>query len=315
MGFLSTIYKGTEFDLSQGMLAGPFGNPFPVEGATRVGQIPRGISIARTVYSTIGQATKEKEPVLWFATDTPATSVYVPFYAAAGDHASPAYSVGTHLDFRRDSAWWAFGFVANYASRSNWRHASENFVLPLKEQLQTEIMAEMIDVEAKAKQQGPSVLGQWQAKKQQQVVDRWWRLGDELIVAYNDGFFNDVHSRPGIGLNYPDWWLKLIGFNQDVHPIFVRRDDSNTAPDYKPITHSILPPNYNMTSNTWLYSMPIASDLAAVAAASNVWPAFMCQVVFTFAILLAGVAIGQIFERRKARHVREGETAYLRLIA
>jgi dipeptidase len=318
MGFLSDLYKGTEFDMTQGILAGPFGNPFPVEAGTRLGQIPRGISIARTVYSTIGQTSQRKEPVLWFATDTPAASVYVPFYAAAGGQSSPAYGVGTQLEFRRDSAYWAFDFVANYASRANWHDASENFIYPLQRQLHSEIMQEMPHVEARAKQEGPSVLGEWQAKVQQRVVDRWWRLSEELIVAYNDGFFNDKKaSKLGLGRNYPDWWLQAVGFSQDVHPIFVSRNDAAVAPDYKPSSHSILPVNYNFAQEVWLYATPpSASDLAMAAGTSESSITFLVQVAFTSGVLLAGVGMGQILERRKqARRVGDSDSAYLRLIA
>ena len=47
---------------------------------------------------------------LWFATDTPKTSVFVPLYAQAGGAVGRAFQVGSPGKFQRDSAWWAFGF-------------------------------------------------------------------------------------------------------------------------------------------------------------------------------------------------------------
>ena len=98
---LGDLYEGTEFDLSKGALAGPFGNPFPVEGgvAGELGQIPRGISIARTVYGVINECKAEKvagegdnatlapQSVTWVAQDTPATSVCVPVFPQTAEFA------------------------------------------------------------------------------------------------------------------------------------------------------------------------------------------------------------------------------------
>merc|ERR1719507_2236715 len=224
--FLSDLYEGTEFDLRQGVLAGPFGNPFRLEGGPKLGQIPRGISIPRTSYSVIGQTRPKEEAVMWFAVDTPATSVYVPFFPVVGGRHAPAYSTGTLLDYTRESAYWAFDFVANWASMTNWNHSSSNFVLPLRSQLQDDIQREMEDVDAKAKTEGLEALAEWQVKTQQRVVDRWWKLADELVVAYNDGNFNNATSKKlGISFGYPEWYARQIGFDQDVHPIYVKRDD------------------------------------------------------------------------------------------
>lgn len=69
--FLSgDYYAGTEFDLSQGMLAGPWGTPYRLEGGKAFfGQIPRGISIPRTSYSFLGQPKANvKDSVGWYDT-------------------------------------------------------------------------------------------------------------------------------------------------------------------------------------------------------------------------------------------------------
>merc|ERR1711970_1336195 len=108
---------------------------------------------------------------MWIAPDTPVTSVYVPFYPAAGGDHSPAYAIGTLREFTRDSAFWAFDFVANWASLVNWQNSSAQFVRPLRARLHADISAEMLAVEARAKHEGVEVLGKWQQKVQQRVVD------------------------------------------------------------------------------------------------------------------------------------------------
>mmetsp|Transcript_66857 Transcript_66857/g.189756 ORF Transcript_66857/g.189756 Transcript_66857/m.189756 type:complete len:685 (+) Transcript_66857:47-2101(+) len=302
--FLSDLYEGTEFDMTQGILAGPFGNPFRLEGGyatTHLGQIPRGISISRTTYSFVGQSRPAAEPVAWLAPDTPATSVYVPFYPTAGGRLAPAYASGTLSKFSRDSAFWAFDFVANWASLANWRNASGQFVLPLRAQLQREIEQEMEAVEARAQREGPKVLGDWQVGVQQRVVDRWWQLADELVVAYNDGFFNDAKTnRIGLSLGYPAWWARQIGFNQDVHPIFVKRDpaaelaylaDPEMAPPGFQTSQSSLPANYNFARASWL------SEEEQPRGASHL--PLLLQSAVAACALLVGVAVGRVYERRK----------------
>ena len=57
-------------------------------------------------------------------------------------------------------------------------------------------------------------------------------VGGWATKRYNDGFYNDVsNGNKGVGqkYGYPVWWAKMIGFNNDVHPIFTKRDDQ--APD------------------------------------------------------------------------------------
>merc|ERR1719359_2703569 len=81
-------YQGTEFDMSQGVLAGPFNNPTRVEAANAEvpGVITRGISIARTSYAVVVESKsgeKARQSIAWFATDQPLTSVFVPIVASS----------------------------------------------------------------------------------------------------------------------------------------------------------------------------------------------------------------------------------------
>jgi len=260
------------------------------------------------LYSFIGQSRPSEEPVLWIAPDAPVSSVYVPFYAAAGPAHAPAYSTGVMNKFSRDSAWWAHDFVTNWASLQNWENASKQFILPLRSKFHNEIQAEMPAVEARAKKEGVQVLAEWQTRMQQRVVDRWWRLADELVVAYNDGFFNDAKSNQmGLSIGYPTWWAHAIGFNQDVHPIYVKRDFNPTAsckadplvcdPHLRAI-RSPLPAAFDFTSFTWLAAAEGATQLNELALTTA---PVTVQLFAMTAMLLLGVLIGRTFERRRMR--------------
>eukprot|EP00930_Biecheleria_cincta_P004181 TRINITY_DN105075_c0_g1_i1.p1 TRINITY_DN105075_c0_g1~~TRINITY_DN105075_c0_g1_i1.p1 ORF type:complete len:695 (-),score=114.80 TRINITY_DN105075_c0_g1_i1:44-2128(-) len=313
--FLSDTYEGTEFDMSQGILAGPFGSPFPREGGnnSRLGQIPRGISIARTLYSVVGQSRLYKQPVVWLAADSPVASVYVPFYPAAGEKHATAYSTGTMGNFTRESAWWAFDFVANWASNTNWRHATTNFIFPLREKLQRMLLEDIASIEARAEKEGSlTLLGEWQMHAQQAVVDRWWRLADELVVAYNDGFFNDAsHDKFGVGLGYPEWWAQQIGFNQDVHPIYVKRDllaDESYAADAKlqppgfVAAVNPLPTSFSFTQKSWQPHVLIATAWISLGGIN-----FVLAIVATFVL---GILTGRATKHMTSKDLAIG-SAYV----
>ncbi|MBE3093741.1 MAG: peptidase C69, partial [Actinobacteria bacterium] len=39
------------------------------------------------------------------------------------------------------------------------------------------------------------------------AVNRWWKLADELVAKYDDGYVNALDS-----VGYPTWWLEEVGF-------------------------------------------------------------------------------------------------------
>mmetsp|Transcript_20628 Transcript_20628/g.45186 ORF Transcript_20628/g.45186 Transcript_20628/m.45186 type:complete len:662 (+) Transcript_20628:32-2017(+) len=286
---LRDIYSGTEFDLSQGVLAGPFGSPFRLEGGSalhHLGQLPRGISIARTVYGVVGQPRRgEAEPILWYAADAPVTSVFVPFYPVAGDAKCKAYSLGTNREFTRDSSWWAFDFVSNWM-QLNYRNMSVEHVYPLIRELQGHIDKGRHDLEAR--DPSPEALGAWQADIQCQVVSRWWQLADFLVAAYNDGFFNA--KVPGASIGYPADFLEAVGLNQDVHPVWVQR-----APP-KQVTLYPLPSRWNVAENSWSWPLSaLPTDRTALEERIPVGAIAAILAVVMAACL--GVAAGRRWER------------------
>ena len=114
-------YEGTEFDMTQGLAAGPFGSPNrwstnrPPAGA--IGW-ERSISIFRCAYCVVLQC-RDWLPdwiggLAWFAEDDPKTSCFVPFYCGITKLPN-CYEVGGRDKFERTSAWWAFNFVGNWA--------------------------------------------------------------------------------------------------------------------------------------------------------------------------------------------------------
>lgn len=216
MEMMRDHYGGTEFDMTQGVQAGPFGTPFRLEGGpATLGNVPRGISIMRTLYSTITE-TGPMGSVLWYAPDTPASSVYVPFDSRVPNSVSKAYGVGHHREFDRSAAWWAFGFVSNWM-QINYQGMSTQDVLPRMKSWQDVLDAEY----ASAKKMGVDALRSWQLQAQDRVAADWWKLADELVYKWNDLSHTTATSTDHSNV-YPREWANMIGYSYDIHPVWVQ---------------------------------------------------------------------------------------------
>jgi len=312
---LSNLYEGTEFDMTAGILSGPFGNPFPSEGgpAVKFGQIPRGVSIARTVYSVVNEAPREGLATTWFCADTPATSVYVPFFPNDPEW-SPYYSQGLSTKYSRDSAWWAFDFVANWAGFVNYHRASKEQIYPLKKELETQIENEL----QRLKEDDLKAVGKWAKAKQTEVVERWLQLGDELIVTYNDGFYNDFKKgNPGMGqkIGYPAEWARMVGFDNDVHPIYVKPNTDPAAyfaahPDA--ISYRFVEPANPLPrtweKNEWVYESPHSDEGAKGSTPHSAPEGYSLTWLLTTGLICVLLGASGGFIIRKSGSKKEGYT-------
>jgi dipeptidase len=302
---LGDYYQGSEFDMTEGVLAGPFGNPYRFEGGSAKGfaQFPRAISIPRTSYSILGQS-KTNQSVAWFAVDQPMTSVFVPLLAIvkseAGIHES--YQRGHLLEFDRKSAFWAFDFVSNWMTM-NWRNSSQEEVFPLQQQLQDELDASLMEI----LQSDGADLSNWQKDVQEKVVTKWWNLADRLIVKYNDGYLTRVDLPvPIVGKSYgiPDWFSRMIGQTADVHPVWVKPMDDSYPQDSAIVDSNSMPLNYkranyehpvpnrfDFETKKWVVDSPHAEE-ANTSSFSAVW--------YVTVSALIGAGVGFIIARKQA---------------
>ncbi|HOY26599.1 MAG TPA: C69 family dipeptidase [Mesotoga sp.] len=214
-------YEGTEFDLTQGLAAGPFGNPNRY--ATSSNQRPEGvnydgweraISMFRCSYVIVGQARSWLPAaiggVLWFGEDAPHSTVYIPFYA--GNTSVPtSFSQGARDYFDRTSAWWAFNHVSNLADLRY--DVAIKIIQAEASKFEKEFLANQPSIEKAALvlyEDNPALaidfLTNYSNNAANKVVDRWWKLADELIYTLNDGYVN------GSTAGYPTWWLEAVGY-------------------------------------------------------------------------------------------------------
>ncbi len=223
-------YEGTEFDLTKGLAAGPFGDPNRFEGqaesvvekvpTTLKGAFERPLNIYRCVYAYVNQSRSWlPDPIgglCWFGPDRPATAVLMPFYAGVSKLPEQIQK-GNILELDRDSVWTAFNYVANYAM------LKYNFMIKdidaLRESFEAKGFGCQQDLENKAAglwkngdQDGAvKMLTEYVAANTKTVLNAWWKLSDSLYIKYNDGYINSQASI-GVEVFYPSWWLEKVGY-------------------------------------------------------------------------------------------------------
>eukprot|EP00743_Colponemidia_sp_Colp-15_P001817 GILK01001982.1.p1 GENE.GILK01001982.1~~GILK01001982.1.p1 ORF type:complete len:529 (-),score=89.21 GILK01001982.1:265-1683(-) len=219
-------FQDTDYDLSKGMSAGPFGSPIRLEGGPNeknlTGQWARAISIHRTSYSTVLQARGWLPDAIgglvWLGQDAPHTSVYVPMYAGITD-TPVSYRTGSLQKFTRESAWWAFDFLSNFAELK-YNFMSKD-IREKQQLIEGLTFAKLEEVEKKALQlyrkdigEAKGYLTNFCLNHAEDVVKQWWEFVDFMIMKYNDGYINT--PRVGACTGYPEWWLRLVKFNGDA---------------------------------------------------------------------------------------------------
>lgn len=213
-------YEGTEFDMTKDVLAGPFGSPdrwrpmkWKADGKTYAWERPISTQQAAFVFVSESRSDLPDEigGIYWYGIDTPYTSVFVPFYSSITEMPD-VYSRGTIKRYTRDSAWWVFNFVSNYA---NLRYS---YMIKDLQKVQKELedleFALQPSIELAAKdllKRNPKLVSRFLTKycgeNATSVVKRWNELGDFLVTKYNDGYIqNEKHRAKEVG--YPVEWLR-----------------------------------------------------------------------------------------------------------
>ncbi len=225
-------YEGTVFDLTSGSAAGPYGNPYRNDGpfdqhqAFEPGEIKPGawsrpVSPIFCGYSYITQGRSWlPDPiggVCWFGFAQPYETCYMPIYAGVESIPEFFYS-NNRSDFDRRSAWWAFNFVANWATlRYNYMIQD---IKPQQTKIEGRELSNQSEVERKAGEilnkdgidSCRDFLTEYSSTNAQSVLDDWWRLADFLVVKYSNGMINDFQNNTTIRQGYPNWWLNETGY-------------------------------------------------------------------------------------------------------
>lgn len=215
-------YEGTEFDMTKGVDAGPYGCPVRWRPMTwTVDSVEyaweRSISTQQTGFSFVSQSRSWlPDPVggvLWYGVDDTYTTCYMPLYCGIND-VPRSFAVGGLREFSWDSAWWVFNFVANYA---NLRYSE---MLPEIQEVQRDIEGTFLALQPAVErtalelaESNPELmiryLTDYSVTHGELVVKRWRELGEHLLTKYNDGYIKDDNGRPQEA-GYTNSWLQAV---------------------------------------------------------------------------------------------------------
>jgi len=223
-------YQGTQFDLSKGMAAGPFGCPYRhigpydpaqnyIKGGMKVkGAWERPVSIFYCGYVYVNQVRPHlPDPIggiSWIGLNYPFTTCFVPFYC--GVYGLPhSYEYINPNKFSRDTAWWAYNFVANWAG-VKFSYMIKD-IRKLQSKIETRERNQIADVDQKALAlyhsnpvKARQYLTNYCIKNADQVLKQWWNLADYLVQKYTDGYINNPKIAQEVG--YPKWWREKVGY-------------------------------------------------------------------------------------------------------
>ena len=217
-------YEGTEFDLTQGVAAGPFGTPDRWATSSALGEWERAISLFRCSYVIVMQTRSwlpsEIGGVAWFGEDVPQSTCYIPIYCGVSSLPS-ILTTGARNVFSRDSAWWAFQLVGNYANlKYSYMIEDIKAVYTKFESYFLKIQPAIETVALDLYKQDPKLaidfLTNYTSTQATSVVNAWWDLFDTLVVKYQDGYvarFNDNGTMSLGTVGYPMSWLDIVEFD------------------------------------------------------------------------------------------------------
>ncbi|MFZ0391278.1 MAG: C69 family dipeptidase [Calditrichia bacterium] len=207
-------YEGTEFNFVKNITwvndkgeteISPLANPHMPYDMNRIFNINGGWgwrgerTIARwyTMYATIIQSRDwlpdEIGGVVWLAWDNAATSIYTPLYIGITELPPSFETPGRVNGYTRESAWWAFNRLGTLAAQrwGDMRHDVDAVWNPWQQEMfanQEKVDREAAALYKKNPQKAVRYLTDYSNQWGRRVVNRAWRLGDELWTRYDEKF-------------------------------------------------------------------------------------------------------------------------------
>lgn len=238
-------FEGTEYDTTQGLAAGPYGNPTRYDPSAYFntsravlfqGHFERTISIHRTSYSFVVEARPSLPTRLltrmWFGSSIPHATYYQPVYVFASSP-PPSLSIGSLHFVDRRSTFWAATILEGWMEKC-YRLISVDVAIAQRdlEQLQLQKVTELearalelvsqssssrldVDVKSVSGVELVKLLSDFSQDNGNAALQTWWSLFDTLVVKFHDGFrIDNIHVETLIPqpVFYPLPWLKAVGY-------------------------------------------------------------------------------------------------------
>ena len=229
-------YEGTPLDLTKDLGAGPFHSPyrpsplsFKVDGKEYFNERP--ISTQQTGWSFVSQMRADLPDaiggVFWFGTDDANMTIYTPVYC--GTTQVPdclREDKADYMTFSWDSSFWIFNWVANmvyprYSLMIDDVRAEQQRLENTYFDAQAGIEQAALKMYQASPEQARAFLTNYSVMTANCAFDAWKRLGEFLIVKYNDMVVKKVKNgqfeRTGTGFcapvirpSYPEEFLREV---------------------------------------------------------------------------------------------------------
>ena len=229
-------YEGTPLDITSDPGAGPFKTPyrlspltFQVEGEEYFNERP--ISTQQSGFTFVAQMRSTMPDViggvLWFGVDDANMTVFTPVYCNT-DRVPDVYAEGEGdcVTFSWNSAFWIYNWVAGmvrprYSLMIDDMRQEQKKLEDTYSQAQEGVESVALKMYADDPEKAKDFLTRYTQMTAQAAVNSWKKLGEFLIVRYNDGVVKPVKNgkivRPETGNTaeverpgYPDEFLKEI---------------------------------------------------------------------------------------------------------
>jgi dipeptidase len=232
LNVLRDHYEGTVYDMTKGLAAGPYGNPYRdignydpsgvvVEGNVSQGAWSRPVSSFRCMYSYVAQGrASHPDPiggVCWFGFAQPYETCYMPIYC--GVRALPMeFGRGNMSVFDLTSPWWTFNFVTNWATLRyddiKKDIQSEQARIESREIINQPVIDRLAEkaLKARGSEACSQYLTNYSINNSLSVLGDWQRLANRLVVNYTCGMIKDPNTGQYRPKGYPNWWLNETGY-------------------------------------------------------------------------------------------------------
>ncbi len=222
-------FEGTEFDMTKGFAAGPFGNPYrwknlgwqiSTDTVHHYGW-ERPISTQQTAFSFVAQMRsflpREIGGVFWYGVDDTYSNVYMPLYCSITEPPKP-FIGGSIAELDLTKGFWVFNLVANLAY-TKYSYIIKD-IKTEQSKLENKFFAFQPAVENTAnelykqdKNLAIQYLTDYSVSQSDIVFSDWYDLWKKLVVKYNDGYINNVNidrGRNPQGVGYGDDYFKRV---------------------------------------------------------------------------------------------------------
>ncbi len=228
MSLMRDHFEGTEFDMTKGLMAGPFNCPYrwknlywkaPGDTVTNYGW-ERPISTQQTAFSFVAQSRSALPDaiggVFWYGVDDTYSNCYMPLYCCMLERPAP-FAEADVTKFNWNSATWIFDLVANYAY-TKYSYIIKD-IQAVQKELENNFFAMQPAVEKTAQELEKTdhalavrYLSDYSVSHAEMVVARWKELLEYIITKYNDGYINNGEKggRHPKGVGYGTEWIKRV---------------------------------------------------------------------------------------------------------